>query len=43
MQVVGPRAAAVSPPSGGPVVDSEARVTIEAILGALREHGLIDS
>jgi Protein of unknown function (DUF2793) len=43
VQVVGPRAAAVSPPSGGSVVDSEARGTIEAILGALREHGLIDS
>jgi hypothetical protein len=42
-QVIGPRAAAIASPSGGTVIDSEARSTIDAILGALRQHGLIDS
>jgi len=42
-QVVGPREAAIISPSGGTVVDSEARAGIEAILGALRQHGLIDT
>lgn len=40
-QVVGPRAAAVAPPSGGAVIDAEARTAINAILGALQQHGLI--
>jgi hypothetical protein len=42
-QVVGPRAAAIAGPSGGTIVDQEARGTIAAILGALRQHGLIES
>ncbi|WP_447727941.1 DUF2793 domain-containing protein [Sphingomonas koreensis] len=41
-QVVGPREPAIDDPDGGPVVDAEARAAIEAILGALRTHGLID-
>ena len=41
VQVVGTRAAAIASPTGGSVVDSEARATLDAILGALREHGLI--
>jgi hypothetical protein len=41
-QVVGPRGAAIDAPAGGSVVDSEARVTIGAMLAALRSHGLID-
>jgi hypothetical protein len=40
-QVVGNRAAAIASPGGGTTVDAEARVAIDAILGALRGHGLI--
>ncbi len=39
--VVGGRRAAISDPSGGTVVDGQARAAIGAILGALRGHGLI--
>ena len=41
VQVVGTRAAAIASPTEGSVVDSEARATLDAVLGALREHGLI--
>lgn len=41
-QVVGAREAAIDEPDGGTVVDAEARTAIEAILQALRAHGLID-
>ena len=41
-QVVGPREPAIDDPDGGGVVDAEARTAIEAILEALRTHGLID-
>ncbi|WP_423606501.1 DUF2793 domain-containing protein [Sphingomonas sp. MS122] len=41
-QVVGPREPAIDEPDGGSVVDAEARAAIEAILQALRAHGLID-
>lgn len=41
-QVVGAREAAIDEPDGGGVVDAEARAAIEAILQALRAHGLID-
>ena len=41
-QVVGSRAAAIASPTGGATIDSEARAAIEAILGALRAHGLIE-
>ena len=40
-QVVGSRAAPIASPIGGATVDSEARATIDAILDALRGHGLI--
>ncbi len=40
-QVVGARLPAIAEASGGSTVDTEARTVIEAILGALREHGLI--
>jgi Protein of unknown function (DUF2793) len=40
-QVVGPRAAAIESPTGGSVVDSEARAALDAILDTLRQHGLI--
>lgn len=42
-QVVGARAPAIAPPSGGTTVDGEARAAIENVLAALRNHGLIDS
>ena len=42
VRIVGAREAAISPPSGGTVVDSEARATILAILNALENHGLIE-
>jgi len=42
-QVVGPRAAAIASPSGGAVIDAESREAINAILGALSQHGLIAS
>ena len=42
-QVVGGRAAAISSPSGGATVDSQARSTIDEMLAALRTHGLIAS
>ena len=40
-QVVGARQAAVADPSGGAIVDGEARTAIAAILASLRQHGLI--
>jgi hypothetical protein len=42
-QVVGSRLAAITSPSGGTTVDSQARTAIGAILTALRTHGLIES
>jgi hypothetical protein len=42
-QVVGSRASAISQPSGGSTIDSEARATIGQILTALRTHGLIET
>jgi hypothetical protein len=42
-QVVGSRLAAIASPAGGTSIDTEARTTIDQILAALREHGLIDS
>jgi hypothetical protein len=40
-QVVGARGAAIESPSGGGVVDAEARIAIGSILDTLRQHGLI--
>lgn len=40
-QVVGPRLAAVADPTGGSTVDAEARLTLQQLLSALRQHGLI--
>lgn len=40
-QVIGVRAAAVATPSGGSVIDAEARSAIASILAAMRQHGLI--
>ena len=43
VQVVGSRLAAISGASGGATVDAESRATIDQILAALRQHGLIES
>lgn len=40
-QVVGARGTAIPNPSGGGVVDVEARATVGQMLSALRTHGLI--
>lgn len=42
-QVVGARSAAIATPSGGSVVDAEARAAVAAVLTALRSHGLIEA
>lgn len=42
-QVVGSRSAAIADPAGGAVIDSEARTTLEAMLSAMRQHGLIET
>ena len=41
-QVVGPRQPAVPSPSGGTIIDAEARATLAAIIETLMSHGLID-
>ena len=42
-QVVGPRAPAIESPASGTVIDTEGRAAIDAILGTLRQHGLIQT
>jgi len=41
IQVVAAQQAAISAPSGGTVIDAEARGTLTAVLAALHAHGLI--
>ena len=41
-QVVGPRLEGVPSPSGGTVIDAEARSAITALIATLKSHGLID-
>jgi hypothetical protein len=41
-QVVGERQPAVPSPSGGTIIDQQARATLGALIVALRSHGLID-
>ncbi|HYJ30485.1 MAG TPA: DUF2793 domain-containing protein [Allosphingosinicella sp.] len=41
-QVVGARQPAVPNPSGGTIIDAEARAAVEAVIVALKAHGLID-
>ena len=43
LRVAGARMSAIAEPSGGTTVDIEARGSIDAILGALRAHGLIST
>jgi hypothetical protein len=42
VQVVGPRQAGVPSPSGGTIIDEEARTAINALTAALMSHGLIE-
>jgi len=41
-RVVGPRLETVSSPSGGTTIDVEARAALDAVIVALRTHGLIE-
>lgn len=41
-QVVGPRLAAVPSPSGGTIIDGEARAAIAALIATFQQHGLTD-
>ncbi|HYN47093.1 MAG TPA: DUF2793 domain-containing protein [Allosphingosinicella sp.] len=41
-QVVGPRLSDVPSPSGGTIIDAEARDAIDAVIATLKSHGLID-
>jgi hypothetical protein len=41
-QVVGERQPAVPSPSGGTIIDAEARAALDSVIVALRSHGLID-
>jgi hypothetical protein len=42
-QVVGPRLSAVPSPSGGTIIDAEARAAIDSVIETLKSHGLIES
>ncbi|HYI39285.1 MAG TPA: DUF2793 domain-containing protein [Allosphingosinicella sp.] len=42
MRVVGPRQPGVPSPSGGTIIDEEARMAINALTAALMSHGLIE-
>jgi hypothetical protein len=42
LRVVGPRQPAVPSPSGGTIIDAEARAAIDALIATLLSHGLID-
>lgn len=42
-KVVGPQRPGIAPPTGGQVIDSEARTAIEAVISALKAHGLVAS
>ena len=42
-QVVGPRLPGIGSPAAGAVIDVEGRAAIDAILDALRQHGLIEA
>ncbi len=41
-QIVGARLETVASPSGGTIIDAEARAAVDAVIVALRTHGLIE-
>ena len=41
-QVVGPRLDEVPSPSGGTIIDAEARNAIDGLIATLKSHGLTD-
>lgn len=41
-QIVGPRLPTISSPSGGTIIDAEARAAVDSVIVSLRTHGLID-
>lgn len=41
-QVVGPRLSTIADPTGGAIVDTQARAAVAAVIVALKSHGLID-
>jgi hypothetical protein len=43
VRVIGPRQSAIAQPSGGTIIDAEARAAIGAMLAALESHGLIEA
>ncbi|MFA5969136.1 MAG: DUF2793 domain-containing protein [Sphingomonas sp.] len=43
VQIIGPQRESIAQPSGGSVVDVEARAALDAMLATLRGHGLIAS
>lgn len=42
-QIIGPQQAAIAAPTGGTVIDVQARATISALLMTMRAHGLISN
>ncbi|MEA3039037.1 MAG: hypothetical protein QOE79_1550 [Sphingomonadales bacterium] len=42
VQVVGERLPAIASPSGGTIIDEEARAAVSAVIASLMSHGLID-
>ena len=42
-QVVGPRLETIASPSGGTIIDAEARLAVESVIATLKSHGLIES
>jgi hypothetical protein len=42
-QIIGARGGPIGSPSGGANVDTQARTTIDQILDAMRQHGLIET
>ena len=43
IRVVGPQVETIASPSGGTIIDTEARAAIDALIATLKSHGLIES
>ena len=41
--VVGPRLETIASPSGGTIIDTEARIALDSVIATLKSHGLIES